>query len=56
MALNTVDDFLDAGIFPREWSLALQGELQTFSAAGARLTINWAVWLQDLLLTYAALV
>lgn len=30
--------------------------LATFSRAGARLTVSWAIWLQDLVLTYASLV
>lgn len=33
MALNTMNDYIDAGIFPRDWSLALQGELQAFTEA-----------------------
>ncbi len=33
MVANTMSGFVEAGIFPREWSFALQGELQAFSAA-----------------------
>ena len=30
--------------------------IESFSVAGARLTVSWAIWLQNLVLTYASLV
>ncbi len=51
MPLETVDDYLSAGIFPREWSLALQGELQAFSAAASEMMHKAALRALDIVAT-----